>query len=116
MQLQPFDLIAAVTEEVLRLGGRPGDWHTLMLDTLAGPLGITPYPTWIATRFEDVARAREAPLSGALNPYSGKWNWHYGDRPQREDLERFLAELRRLVPGASTPARRGPGPQAGAAP
>ncbi len=82
-----------------------------MLDTLAGPLGITPYPTWIATRFEDVTRAREAPISGALNPYSGKWNWHYGDRPQREDLEGFLAELRRLVPG-STPARRGPGPQA----
>lgn len=60
-----------------------------MLDTLAGPLGITPYPTWIATRFEDVTRAREAPISGALNPYSGKW----------------------MVPG-STPARRGPGPQA----
>ena len=33
MQQQPFDLIAAVTEEVLRLGGRPGGWHTLVLDT-----------------------------------------------------------------------------------
>lgn len=109
MQKQTFDLVAAVTAEVLRLGGRPSDWHALLLDTEAGPLGVTPYPTWIATRFEDVARARQAPISGAFNWYSGKWNWHYRDRPQREDLAGFFAELQRLVPG--TPPLRGSYPQ-----
>ncbi len=103
MQQQPFDLVGAVTAEVLRLGGRPSDRHALLLDTEAGPLGITPYPTWIATRFEDVPRARQAPISGAFNGYSGKWNWHYRDRPQREDLAGFFAELQRLVPGPRTP-------------
>ena len=44
--------------------------------TIAGELRVTVYEDWLACRFEDVARAQEEVISGSLNSWSGKWNWH----------------------------------------
>lgn len=51
------------------------------VNTVAGILFITPMDDWLACRFEDVTLAtkhlRTHDEGGHLNPYSGKWNWHW---------------------------------------
>lgn len=68
---------AAVERIVDRMGCVPDPSYGRRLETVAGALHITPYDTWVATRFEDVARAKSKVGQGSLNPYSGKWNWHF---------------------------------------
>lgn len=46
------------------------------LVTKAGILNVTVYDTWIAARFDDVDAAKALGLVG-LNPYSGKYNFHF---------------------------------------
>jgi hypothetical protein len=85
-------------------------WPQFTLETSAGLLRISIHTglglfsdsswPWIATRFDDVARARE--ILGAddkLNPWSGKWNRHYWRgwtddfAPGLEWLERDLKRI-----------------------
>jgi len=71
------------------------------LETVAGKLWIAPSGNWLACRFDDPARA-EAFLRtwmnwSNLNPYSGKWNFHYFGA----DFEESLAAVRELLDGVT---------------
>lgn len=67
-------------------------YNELTLQTLAGPMRVHPYDTWMACRFEDVERAKKLSPAGSLNPFSGKWNWHY-TKPGENDLEHLYVQL-----------------------
>jgi hypothetical protein len=51
------------------------------LNTPAGLLHLTVYDDWLATRFDDVGRgtAFTKTCGYSSNPFSGKWNFHFGD-------------------------------------
>ena len=72
---------SAVTEFIVGLGARPGRFYEYELDTPAGLLHLTVHDDWLATRFDDVARgtAFTKTCGCSSNPYSGKWNFHFGD-------------------------------------
>ncbi|MGD0900314.1 MAG: hypothetical protein ABR915_20980 [Thermoguttaceae bacterium] len=72
---------AAVTTYIVSLGARPGMFYDYELDTPVGVLHISVYGDWVATRFADPARGTEftKTCGHACNPYSGKWNFHFGD-------------------------------------
>ena len=72
---------AALTAYIVGKGARPGRFYDHEIDTPAGLLHITVYGSWIATRFDDVAlgRAFTETCGSSSNPYSGKWNHHFGD-------------------------------------
>lgn len=67
--------------------------------TTCGVLHISPYDTWIACCFDDVAAAKQhfPPVFGLghdrLNPYSGKWNWHYFSLPDWSDFRSALKDI-----------------------
>ena len=88
---------AAVTDFILSLGARPGRFYDYEMDTPAGLLHISVHETWIATRFDDVARGKAftASCGCSCNVYSGKWNFHFGDGTA-ESLrpDRVLPQLR----------------------
>ena len=74
-----------------------GHGYSHMLLTKAGTLYLTPYKDcWIACKFLDVANARhvlgEGP-GGRLNPYSGKWNFHYNDNAGIAEAKDFFHHL-----------------------
>ncbi|MDY0170386.1 MAG: hypothetical protein RBS80_27825 [Thermoguttaceae bacterium] len=85
--------VEVVTEFFTRLGARPGSFYDYALDTPAGMLHLSVYDTWVATRFDDVAmgRAFTASCGSSCNPYSGKWNFHFGSGL---DPELVVADLR----------------------
>lgn len=60
-------------------------WASIELDLdIKGPAG---HP-WIAMRWEHPDKV--PPISGSLNPHSGKWNWHmYND----ETLDQFYIRV-----------------------
>ena len=67
------------------LGARPvcpEASYDFTLDTLAGELWLRAMDSdvepWLGCRFRDAERARGR-VSGALNPYSGKWNHMHSD-------------------------------------
>jgi len=72
---------AAVTKFITDLGARPGRFYDYELDTPAGLLHMSVHETWLATRFDDVAKGKAftATCGTSSNPYSGKWNFHFGD-------------------------------------
>ena len=72
---------AAVTKHFSGLGARQGHWYQFELDTPAGLLHVSVYDDWVATRFDNVARGTEftRTCGHRCNPYSGKWNFHFGD-------------------------------------
>jgi len=54
------------------------------IHTLGGRLRILLMDDWLACRFDDVEKAAKlfgitTIQQGRLNPYSGKWNWHWFD-------------------------------------
>lgn len=71
---------AAVTSYIVELGARPGGFYDYELDTPAGLLHLSVYDDWLATCFDDVARATAFTKTCRCpsNPYSGKWNFHFG--------------------------------------
>jgi hypothetical protein len=71
---------AAVTNYIVELGARPGRFYDHELDTPAGLLHLSVHDNWLATRFDDVARATAFTKTCRCpsNPYSGKWNFHFG--------------------------------------
>ncbi len=56
------------------------DW---IVQTKAGAMKVIGYGNWVACRFDDAKRAFEVLKAipsigtGRLNPYSGKWNFHF---------------------------------------
>jgi hypothetical protein len=89
--------VTAVTEFILSLGAKSGSFYDYELDTPAGLLHISVHETWLATRFDDVARgvAFTKTCGYSSNPFSGKWNFHFGDG-SAESLhpDRVLLQLR----------------------
>jgi hypothetical protein len=80
---------------------QPGYAYTLQ--TKLGMLSIDPYETWVACRWEDVARALEAIGRERMNRFSGKWNHHY-DEPTfkrraftQQAIEDFRAAISRYL-------------------
>ena len=102
MNRKKFDFPAAVAASLRRLGARPAKCYDLELDTVAGTLRVTPYQNWIACRFDDVEAAKQRVGFGALNPWSGKWNWHF-ERPDANDVEFFAKQIERLLDTALAP-------------
>ena len=88
---------AAVTRFIVDLGARPGSSYGHELDTPAGLLRLSVHGTWLATRFDDVAKGKAFTASCGLscNPYSGKWNFHFSDgRTDELDPDQVIPHLR----------------------
>lgn len=66
------------------------------VQTTAGRLEISPYPEFIACRFDDVERARRVVHVGRLNPHTGKWNFGQGELYGLTLAERPAVETRVL--------------------
>ena len=96
--IKRFDFVAAVTEGIVRLGARQDGPYGWRIDTIAGPLDMTPYEDWVACRFDDVDRAVGKVGYGGINPNSGKWNFHF-TKPGQNEVDFFLGELGRLLIG-----------------
>ena len=72
----------AVTAYIKSLGAQPATFYDWVLATPAGPLRISVYGNWVATRFDDVEKGLRFSTgcgSGACNRHSGKWNFHFND-------------------------------------
>ena len=95
-----FDFKRACTELLQQLGASKSvdifarEWT---LQTLAGPMYCDVYDTWLASRFADVNAAKTTISSGSLNPFSGKWNWHYTE-PTQYDIDDLRVQLLRILP------------------
>lgn len=105
--------VEAMTAMLHRMGAGPNHsgWYALRLRTLAGDLEISVLDGWVATRFADpdLARALLNPsgqFGGCrLNPYSGKWNFHFGAEDRVEDAAALVeAELRNVTIGVLPPS------------
>ena len=63
-----------------------GGAYEFRLETKYGLLRISPCETAIRTRFDDVPQG--VFLSGPMvNPFSGKWNFEFGERPTQEEID-----------------------------
>lgn len=98
--------VEAMTAMLHRVGATPNPtgWYALRLHTLAGRLEISVLDGWVAARFIEPDRAKallstDGDLgSSRLNPFSGKWNFHFGRWDRIEDaVELVEAELRAVV-------------------
>lgn len=99
-----FDVafVTAMTAMLHRLGARPNPlgWYAVRMHTMAGELELSVHDGWLAARFVDLDRAK-ALLNprgqlgdGRLNPFSGKWNFHFGPEDRVEDAVALVeAEL-----------------------
>ena len=77
-------LKAGVERFLFGLGARPprqpAGLYDLELETPVGLLWISVQDGWVATRFDEVARAHRLTRHWSAhrsNPYSGKWNFHF---------------------------------------
>ena len=92
----PADLAKRTGDAMLKLGARKtGD--AFVLDTVVGALRVMPQGDWIATRFEEPARAAKVV---DCNPHSGKWNF-MGGSFHTDLLADFLRRVRPLVANKS---------------
>lgn len=72
----------------------PGLCYQFSLETVFGPLLISPCNSAIRTRFETVPMA--APAGAPLNTYSGKWNFECLD--DASEVGRALYWIGRIAP------------------
>ena len=105
MNRKKFDFQAAVAASLRHLGARSAQRYDWELDTVVGTLRVTPYDNWIACCFDDVEAAKQRVRFGTLNPWSGKWNWHF-ERPDANDVNFFAEQIERLLDTALAPAER----------
>jgi len=87
-----FEFQSACQRMLVRLGATQGGRYDMVLPTVAGPMYCTVYDDWLACMFDDVARAKQVVTSGRLNPFSGKWNWHY-TKPGPAELVSLYRQL-----------------------
>lgn len=98
-----LEFILAVYDHVEGLGAVEGDHHAWVLETRLGPLTINPGATHVFMRFTDVERARvelgdKLYNTNHFNPYSGKWNMHWGAGIDNETMLRdFRRQISRVV-------------------
>jgi hypothetical protein len=97
-----FDFQKTVTAMLMQLGAKEGGSYGLELQTVAGVLECTPYDNWLATRFLDVNAAKNLGPPGSLNPFSGKWNWHYDKASAKDVLSLFDTIARITEPSVPT--------------
>ena len=77
-------LLIEYLSRVAQVEDRPGGGVQFRVSTFVGPL-VVHYDLWfgtIFTKFEDPDRARVVP---GTNPYSGKWNFHFGEKDSADD-------------------------------
>lgn len=94
-----FNFEKATADLLTELGGTPVDWHRpqFELQTIAGRLVCTPFENWVACKFDDEKLAVKKIAEGSLNPFSGKWNWHYADKPTPQHLAHFRSVIQRII-------------------
>jgi len=96
--MKRFDFQAACTAMLKELGAvEVAQGYGLVLTTIAGPLQCKAYDTWLAAKFDDVPAAKAKVGFGTLNPFSGKWNWHFAKGTQ-EDVAYLRAQLQEVLP------------------
>lgn len=93
-----FDFEAACTRMLMMAGAKENgtSFAKLGLETIAGPMDCSPYEDWLACRFVDVEKAKQVIGAGSLNPFSGKWNWHY-TKPTPRDLIGLQSVIARVA-------------------
>lgn len=105
--------VEAMNAMLQRMGARPNrsGWYVLRLDTIVGELQLNVYDGWLATRFTDLDRANALlnphgqPGGCRLNPFTGKYNFHFGPGDRVEDAVALVeAELRTLTTGVLPPS------------
>ena len=74
------------------------------IETELGTLRVSANGNWVACRFDDQARAA---VFLAINPYSGKWNFHGPDT--RDGLEETAEQFERALSSLLMAARPAPG-------
>jgi len=93
-------MIALVRDHIFAHDGDESRFYDWTLPTDLGPLLVSVHSGSpdIFCRFDDTARAkaRLGARYGRLNPYSGKWNFHFPEEWTVEDM--FAAWLRELEP------------------
>lgn len=90
----------AVADYLASKGATTSRFYDFEIETKAGTLFVSPHDNWIACRFENVEEAKR--LLGnnpRLNPFSGKWNFHYSDETIHTPapLTDFAMHLERLL-------------------
>src|SRR4051812_12427530 len=75
----------------------PRGFHTWVIQTVNGPLHITPYDDFFALQFRgDLKKVTTLP-GGEFNPHSGKWNIHRYDDKGNHLLDQCFDELKRRL-------------------
>ena len=90
----------SVADYLASKGATTSRFYAFEIETKAGTLFVSPYEDWIACRFENVEEAKRLLGNSArLNPYSGKWNFHYSDEAIHTSapLNDFTMHLERLL-------------------
>ncbi len=95
---QKFNFQEEALKVLLALGAKKNEGlgYDYVIDTIAGPLECAPYEDWLATRFMDVAQAKQKVGGDRLNPHSGKWNWHYTN-PGPSDMLALARSLASVI-------------------
>jgi hypothetical protein len=100
-------LVEQVTKVIIEAGGR-NDIDTSIYThvipvTRFGPLHVSAHdshdgsPGWIACRFMYPELAVGNAGGQSLNPYSGKWNFHFGSIPVDEAIDSFRRSLSKVL-------------------
>lgn len=104
---KPHPWCQTVSELCRILGGVEDDDRTgsfTFLWTIGGPLTVQAMhwnAPWVACRFQ-YPQAAHGRVSGHLNPWSGKWNFHpMTDSPTLDDLAEFAELLCEVIIPAS---------------
>jgi len=99
--------VYAMSDLLLELGATPQPVTSQYMperfdiETIYGPLEVTLYGDWVPARFKYPERAAAGlnHLYQRVNPFSGKWNHHYGDKVLLADaVADMRRELRSVLP------------------
>lgn len=96
MSKNKFNFQAACAQMLKKLGATPNAQDYLVINSIAGPLLCKPQEDWLHCKFENVAEAKKLIHHGTLNPFSGKWNWHFF-KPDQDAVLRLFKDIARVV-------------------
>lgn len=98
-----LDFILRVEAHLQKLGATEGGLYKWTVQTRLGPLHVSPHGDRIMMRFGDIDRAKvelgDRPYNcNHFNPYSGKWNMHWGaDSAASLKILSFESQLDRVM-------------------